>query len=151
MKMIDISGKEMSERMTIAEGRLTLRPATIESIQIGTIRKGDPFKVGEVAALLAVKRTSSLIPHCHPIPLTSISVDFRIEGEEVCCTCQVKARYSTGVEMEALVGVSLGLLTVWDMVKYLEKDSGGQYPDTVVHSIQVMEKRKEAVHGEQRP
>lgn len=145
--MIDISGKDMSERTAIAEGRLVLRPSTIQAIQKKEIRKGDPFLVGEAAALLAVKGTPSLIPHCHPIPVTSISVDFRIEGVEVYCSCKVKTTYSTGVEMEALSGVSVGLLTVWDMVKYLEKDEDGQYPVTRIHSIRVIEKRKESVIG----
>jgi cyclic pyranopterin monophosphate synthase len=130
------------DRKATAEGCLILRHTTVEAIRKRTIRKGDPFGVGEAAALLAVKSTPSLIPHCHPIPITSVSVHFRIEESKVICTCEVRARYSTGVEMEALTGVSVGLLTVWDMVKYLEKDDNGQYPEAEIRSIKVLEKRK---------
>ncbi len=147
MKMIDISGKEMVERIATAEGRLTLKPATITAIQEMNIRKGDPLKTGEIAAILAVKRTPSMIPHCHPIPITSISVNFSLDGTEVICVCSVKSIYSTGVEMEALTGVSVGLLTVWDMVKYLEKDEDGQYPSTMIHGIRVVEKFKGGADG----
>ena len=143
MGMIDISEKNDMKRKAKAQGRLILSEATMTAIKEGQIRKGDPFKIAEMAALLAVKKTPELIPHCHPIPLTSIKVDFHIEGNEIICHCCVRATYKTGVEMEALIGVSLALLTIWDTVKYLEKDENGQYPVAKIQDIQVLEKTKE--------
>ncbi|MBA3046232.1 MAG: cyclic pyranopterin monophosphate synthase MoaC [Candidatus Thermoplasmatota archaeon] len=143
MKTVDISEKAPSRRTAVAEGRLSLKEETVNAIREGKVRKGDPFKVAESAALLAVKKTPELIPHCHNLPIASISVELSIKDAEVLCTCAVKANYSTGVEMEALVGVSVALLTVWDMVKYLEKNQDGQYPGTAITGIRVLTKLKE--------
>ncbi len=143
MGMIDVSGKKIVLRTALAKGKLTLKASTVKAIKEGTIRKGDVFTVAEVAALNAVKTTYIRIPHCHPIPVASAEVHFNIEDETVICTCRVKAEYRTGVEMEALSGVTSALLTVWDMVKYLDKDANGQYPDTMIHGVRVIEKRKE--------
>lgn len=143
MGMIDISEKEVVLRTAIAEGRLTLKKETIDAIKEDRIKKGSPFKIAEAAALLGIKTTFMRIPHCHPIPLTSAKVEFSLEDEMVICKCKVKAKYKTGVEMEALNGVILALLTVWDMVKYLEKDDNGQYPVTMIHDVKIIEKRKE--------
>ena len=145
MKTVDISEKTSSRRTALAEGRLSLKEGTVRAISEGKVRKGDPFHVAESAALLAVKRTSELIPHCHQVPISSISVEFTIEGAEVVCKCEVRANYATGVEMDALTGAAIALLTVWDMVKYLEKDEHGQYPTTTVHGLRVIEKSKVAV------
>ncbi len=106
-------------------------------------KKGDPFPVAEVAGILAAKRVSELIPLCHPIPLTKVDVSFRIGEDHVEARCRVVADYKTGVEMEALTGVTVALLTLWDMVKYLEKDEEGQYPTTRITEVRVVEKRKE--------
>ncbi len=143
MGMIDVSGKDVVLRTALAEGKLTLRSTTIKEIKEGNIRKGDVFTVAEVAALTAVKTTFIRIPHCHPLPIASVEVKFSIEETTVVCTCWVKSEYKTGVEMEALSGVSSALLTVWDMVKYLEKDADGQYPVTKIHGIRVIDKQKE--------
>ena len=143
MGMIDISEKEITLRTALAEGKLSLKKETIDAIREKKIKKGDPFKVAEVAALLGVKTTFMRIPHCHPVPIVSAEVEFSLEDKMVVCKCKVKAKYKTGVEMEALNGVASALLTVWDMVKYLEKDDNGQYPTAVIHSIRVVEKRKE--------
>ncbi len=143
MGMIDVSDKKVVLRTAVAEGRLTLKKDTIKAILEGQIKKGDPFKTAEAAALHAVKTTFIQIPHCHPIPITSANVKFSIDDMAVICTCEVKAEYKTGVEMEALTGIALGLLTVWDMVKYLEKDAAGQYPSTTIHGIKVIKKIKE--------
>jgi len=143
MVMIDVSGKKIVLRTAVAEGKLSLKSKTVKAIKEGNIRKGDVFTVAEVAALTAVKTTFIRIPHCHPIPVASAEVKFSIEESTIICTCRVKAEYKTGVEMEALSGVSSALLTVWDMVKYLEKDAGGQYPDTRIHGVKVVEKRKD--------
>ena len=140
--MIDISDKQETHRTAVAEGRIILDHGTVAAIRNGEIRKGDPIRVAEVAVLLAVKRTPSLLPHCHPIPIGSIDVGFHLGDDSVTCRCTVRARYRTGVEMEALLGVSTGLLTIWDMVKYLEKDGGGQYPGTLITDIRILEKIK---------
>jgi len=83
-----------------------------------------------------------LIPHCHQIPLSTVDVTFSLEKDSVEATCLVKAKATTGVEMEALVGVSMALAVIWDMVKYLEKDEGGQYPSTRISDIRVIKKTK---------
>jgi cyclic pyranopterin phosphate synthase len=142
IRMVDISGKEMVPRSATATGRLKLKKETMEAIREGRIKKGDPLTVAEVAAIQAVKKTPDLIPLCHNIPLGSVDVKFTLGEEEVAAACTVNAVYRTGVEMEALTGVSVALLNVWDMVKYLEKDMEGQYPDAVITDIRVTEKRK---------
>jgi cyclic pyranopterin phosphate synthase len=98
-----------------------------------------------MAGMLAAKQTHLLIPHCHPIPLEGVEVSFRVEGASIVALCRVRAQARTGVEMEALVGVSMALNTIWDMVKYLEKDEQGQYPGTRITDIQVVSKIKEDV------
>lgn len=141
-KMIDISQKEASLRTARAKGEIILKPETIESIKEGRIKKGDVINTAQTAAILAVKNTPNLIPLCHPLPINSVELDFEIEVERITCECEVKAHYSTGVEIESLVGVTVALLTVWDMVKYLEKDENGQYPATRINNIEVLSKQK---------
>ena len=140
--MIDISAKKDVERIAVAEGRIKLKKETIMEIKRGNIKKGNPLVVAEIASLLAIKNTFSTIPHCHQIPITSAKVDFEIKDEEIVCRCEVKAIYKTGVEMEALHGVLIALLTIWDMVKYLEKDDKGNYPTTLIKDVRVLEKIK---------
>lgn len=142
MGMIDVSGKKIVPRTAIAEGVLELGKVTLAAIRAGNIRKGDPLKTAEIAALLAVKDTCMKIPHCHPIPLTFVSAEFHVGEGSVKCTCTASADYRTGVEMEALSGVCAALLTVWDMVKYLEKDADGQYPSTAIKDVKVVKKEK---------
>lgn len=141
-KMVDISGKEESLRIAKAKGEIKLKKDTIKSIKEGKIKKGDVISTAQTAAILAVKNTPNLIPLCHPIPLISVDVSFVIGEEVIVCECEVKANYSTGVEMESLVGVSVALLTIWDMVKYLEKDENGQYLTTSITNIKVISKQK---------
>ena len=140
--MIDVSDKKMVERVAIAEGRIRLGEKSMEAIKNGEVKKGDVFSFAESAALLAIKNTPFSIPHCHPIPIESATLEFFIDNDDIICRCTVKAHYKTGVEMEALHGVVIALLTIWDMVKYLEKDEEGQYPSTAIHDIRVVEKRK---------
>jgi cyclic pyranopterin phosphate synthase len=140
--MIDVGDKKVVPRRATAEGEIVLKRETIEEIRQGTVKKGDVLTVARTAGINAVKQTSSLIPMCHPIPLTFAGVDFDVQDEKIVCRCEVRADYKTGVEMEALVGASLALLTVWDMVKYLEKDEGGQYPLTRITNIVVTSKEK---------
>jgi cyclic pyranopterin phosphate synthase len=142
-KMVDISGKEVQLRTAKARGEINLRKGTIEAIKKGSVRKGDVFSTAQTAAILAVKNTPNLIPLCHPVPINAVDVAFDVEERTIACECVVVTRYSTGVEMESLVGVSVALLTIWDMVKYLEKDEMGQYPTTQIGNIQVISKQKE--------
>ncbi len=143
LRMIDVSKKDIVHREAEAEGRIYLKIDTIKAIKEGRVKKGDPLAAAEISCILAVKKTPELIPLCHPIPLTSIDVNFDYEESSLRVWCRVTADYKTGVEMEALTGVTTGLLTVWDMVKYLEKDERGQYPSTSISEVRVIEKRKE--------
>ena len=143
LRMIDVSKKDIVHREAEAEGRIYLKIDTIKAIKEGRVKKGNPLAAAEISCILAVKKTPELIPLCHPIPLTSIDVNFDFEESSLRIWCRVTADYKTGVEMEALAGVTVGLLTVWDMVKYLEKDERGQYPSTSISEVRVIEKRKE--------
>ena len=140
--MVDIADKESVPRTAEAVGRITLKKETIEAIKAGRVKKGDPFAVAEIACIQAVKRTPDLIPMCHQIPLSSVDAEFTLGADHVEARCRVSATYKTGVEMEALTGVSVALLNIWDMVKYMEKDEAGQYPATRITDIGVVEKRK---------
>ncbi len=141
-QMVDISAKGDVVREAIASGKIFLRPETLAAIREGTVVKGNVLATARVAATLAVKNTPNLIPMCHQIPISSISVDF-VEGSGfIEATVIVKMTGKTGVEMEALTGVSVALLTVWDMVKSAEKDAQGQYPVTRITDVRVVEKKK---------
>jgi cyclic pyranopterin phosphate synthase len=142
MGMIDITEKPVVRRMAQASGRIILSSKAVEEIRAGRIKKGDPMQVAEVAAINAAKQTHLLIPHCHQIPLDSVSIQFKINDDSVEAICTVKAQARTGVEMEAVIGVSIALNTLWDMVKYIEKDSKGQYPYTSIADIRVLTKKK---------
>jgi cyclic pyranopterin phosphate synthase len=141
-QMVDISGKADVVREATASGKIFLKEETLAAIREGKVVKGNVLATARVAATLSVKNTPSLIPMCHAIPVSAIVVDFT-EGEGfIEATVRVKSTGKTGVEMEALVGVSIALLTVWDMVKSAEKDKDGQYPVTRIEKIRVVEKRK---------
>ena len=143
MVMVDVSNKLEVPREASAEGMINLKSETIRLIRAGKIKKGDPLYTARIAGILAAKKTSSLIPLCHPLPLTSVEVRAEISGDQrVKVTAMVKTKAQTGVEMEALTAVATGLLTVWDMVKQYEKDSEGQYPSTTIESIRVIRKAK---------
>ena len=142
VQMVDISGKDDVTREAVAEGRIYLREATIREIRKGALLKGNVLATARVAAVLAVKETPRIIPLCHPIPLSGIDVDFADGEGYILATVSVRSRGPTGVEMEALTGVSAALLTVWDMVKSAEKDAAGQYPETRIDGIRVLAKRK---------
>jgi len=142
MGMVDVSEKPIIHRLAEAAGKIFLSSKTIGKIRDGQIKKGDPLQAAEIAAMNSAKQTHLLIPHCHQIPLETVRVDFKISEDAVEATCLVRAHAKTGVEMEALVGVTMALNTVWDMVKYLEKDEGGQYPSTRITDIRVLKKEK---------
>lgn len=141
-RMVDITAKDEVIREATATGRILLRPETLQAIRSGTVVKGNVLATARVAAALAVKETPRLIPMCHQIPVEGIDVDFSMEETSIQATVRVKSRGRTGVEMEALTGVSVALLTIWDMVKSAEKDTSGQYPVTGIDGIRVVEKKK---------
>lgn len=122
--MVDVSQKEETSRTAIAKGRIRVNEAVMESVLSGTMEKGDVLGVARVAGIMAAKQTSNLIPMCHPLMLTKCSVDFEMKKEErmIEATCLVKTRGQTGVEMEALTGVSVALLTIYDMCKAVDKE-----------------------------
>ncbi|MCD6275651.1 MAG: cyclic pyranopterin monophosphate synthase MoaC [Thermoplasmata archaeon] len=143
MGMVDISEKKDVLRIAKTRGTIVLKSTTVDVIKSGEVKKGDVFEAAKIAGMLAVKNTPNIIPHCHPIPIESVDFSFHMHGNRIDVECEVKAHYKTGVEMEALTGVSVALLTIWDMVKYLEKDENGQYPMTQILGIEVVEKIKE--------
>ena len=143
VRMVDVSGKDVVHRVATATGRIYLRRETVDAVREGRIRKGDPLTVAEVASIQAVKKTPDLIPLCHNVPIGSVDTSFRLGESYIEAKCRVSAIYRTGVEMEALTGVAVALLNIWDMVKYLEKDSDGQYPDAKITDVKVTEKWKE--------
>lgn len=140
--MVDISGKDIVHRRAVAEGRITLSSVALEAIRSRTVKKGDVLEVARMAAIGGVKLTPTVVPLCHPVLLTAVHVDFEVLDDGIRATCAVEADYRTGVEMEALTGVTVALLTVWDMVKYLEKDEAGQYPSTRIQDVRVLRKEK---------
>ena len=144
MAMVDVSGKAEIFREATAAGTIKLKPETVNLIKEGKIAKGDPLYTAKIAGVLAAKKTSGLVPLCHPLPLTNVEVEAKILDEStVEVSSTVKAKAQTGVEMEALVGTSVGLLTIWDMVKQYEKDANGQYPTTAIENIHVIRKFKQ--------
>jgi len=143
MSMVDVTAKPEVYREATAKGIIKLKPETIRLIKEGKIEKGDTFQAAKIAGVLAAKKTSSIIPLCHPIPLTNIEINIKIVNRsalEVEATIKTKAQ--TGVEMEALVAASTALLTIWDMTKQYEKDAEGQYPYTAIQNICVTRKVK---------
>ena len=142
MGMVDVTDKQIIKRQAEAAGKIFLLPDTIIKIEKGETKKGDPLLVAEIAAMNAAKQTCLLIPHCHQIPLDTVSVNFELAEDSIEANCLVRAQARTGVEMEALVGVTAALNTIWDMVKYLEKDGEGQYPSTRITDIRVVKKIK---------
>lgn len=145
--MVNIAGKIEEEREAVATGRLRLKKSTIDLLRGRKIEKGDPLAVAEIAAILAAKKTSELIPLCHPIPITEAKATGKIADDGVMVETVVKSRARTGAEMEALVAASTYLLTVWDMTKQYEKDKNGQYPFTVIEQIRIKRKVKKHVRG----
>lgn len=144
MGMVDIGHKEIIKRKAIASGRIYLKRETIQHIRSGQVKKGDALQIAEVAGVNAAKQTHLLIPYCHQIPLDKVEFRFDINDGYVNVSCAVKANAKTGVEMEALVGLLVALSTLLDMVKYLEKDELGQYPETRISDVRILKKEKGA-------
>lgn len=140
--IVEIGSKPIVERRATATGLLNLTQQSTEAIQNKAVKKGDVLEASTIAAIQAVKETPRIVPHCHPIPLEGCKVNWSWEGNSLRCTVQVSAHYKTGIEMEALTGVSAGLLCALDMVKSMEKNEQGQYPETSISDIVVVEKYK---------
>lgn len=141
--MVDVTAKPEVYREATAKGQIKLRAETIRLIKEGKVEKGDPLRVAKISGILAAKNTSSLIPLCHPLPLTNVELNIEVVGNSaVEVESTVKTKAQTGVEMEALVATAVALLTIWDMTKKYEKDTQGQYPHTVVQNIRVTRKVK---------
>ena len=121
--MVDVSEKEPTFRMAVAEGKISVSEEIMEAILGNKVKKGDVLGVARVAGIMAVKQTSSIIPMCHPLMISKCSVDFELNEEEntIKAICTVKVEGKTGVEMEALHGVSASLLTIYDMCKAIDK------------------------------
>ena len=121
--MVDVTDKEITSRCAIAKGKITVSLQTIQAIQQNTIKKGDVLTVAQLAGIMATKQTATLIPLCHPLALSACHVTFDIntKGSFIEATCCVKVAHQTGVEMEALMGVNLALLTIYDMCKAIDK------------------------------
>ena len=125
--MVDVAAKAATHRIAVAGGRITMRPETLALIEAGTARKGDVLGVARIAGILAAKKTSELIPLCHPLALTRVAIDFEANSADaagtpaIFCTATVETVGPTGVEMEALTAVQVALLTIYDMVKAVDR------------------------------
>jgi cyclic pyranopterin phosphate synthase len=135
-RMVDVADKPETHRVAVAAGRIRMLAATLALVQSGSAKKGDVLGVARVAAIQAAKRTSELIPLCHPVPLTSVAVDFTIDAaaNAVECRATVECTARTGVEMEALTAVQVGLLTIYDMCKAVDRGM-------TMEAIRLLEKR----------
>jgi cyclic pyranopterin phosphate synthase len=133
--MVDVAGKAVTHRVAVAEGEIRMRPATFALIASGTAKKGDVLGVARIAAIQGAKRCADLIPLCHPLALTRVAVDFELDAaaSRVVCRAQVETQGQTGVEMEALTAVQVGLLTVYDMCKAVDRGM-------VIGAVRVLEK-----------
>lgn len=144
--MVDVGGKDETHRIAVASGVIRMKPETLAIIQSGTAKKGDVLGIARIAAIMAAKKTSDLIPLCHPLALTRVKVDFdvNVEDSSVSCTAQVETFGKTGVEMEALTSVQIGLLTIYDMCKAVDRGM-------VISDIKVTQKRGGASGNWERP
>ena len=133
--MVDVSDKPLTPRIAVAEGVITMQADTLQLIQQGGHKKGDVLGIARLAAIMAAKKTSDLVPLCHPIPLSSVNIDFKCKqaAQQVHCLATVKTTGSTGVEMEALTAVQIALLTIYDMCKAVDRGMS-------MSSIQLLEK-----------
>jgi len=133
--MVDVSAKAETHRMARASGQIRMLPATLALIECGQAKKGDVLGVARIAAIQAAKRTAELIPLCHPLPITRVAIEFDIDRDAsvIRCTAQVETMGRTGVEMEALTAVQIGLLTIYDMCKAADRGM-------VMGEIRVLEK-----------
>jgi cyclic pyranopterin phosphate synthase len=136
VRMVDVGDKPDTERMAVARGQVTMQPATLALIREGAMRKGDVLVVAQIAGIMAAKRTSEIIPLCHPIPISSIQVELSLDDDRSCVSIEARAHTTgkTGVEMEALTAVSTAALTVYDMAKAVDRTMH-------IENIRLVEKR----------
>jgi cyclic pyranopterin monophosphate synthase len=134
--MVDVSAKDVTHRVARATGSIRMLRATFELVAGGQAKKGDVIGIARIAAIQGAKRTSDLVPLCHPLPITRVAVDFELDAAAslVRCTAQVETLGRTGVEMEALCAVQVGLLTVYDMCKAVDRGM-------VIGDVRLLEKR----------
>jgi cyclic pyranopterin monophosphate synthase len=135
VRMVDISGKPQSLRIAIATGNIRIKRATGKAISSNRIGKGNVFATAQIAGIQAAKRTAELIPLCHPLPVSSVAIDFEMENEAIAVTCTARLAAQTGVEMEALTGVAVALLTIYDMCKAVDKEM-------VISDVRLVKKTK---------
>jgi cyclic pyranopterin phosphate synthase len=141
-QMVDVGDKPDTARRAVARGRIELRPSTVAAVREDAVEKGDVLATARIGAIQAVKHTWETVPLCHQIPITNVETDFEIGEAAVELTVAVETTGKTGCEMEALEGVTTGLNVVWDMVKAAEKDADGDYPETGIEGVEVVEKTK---------
>src|SRR5450755_2626828 len=139
-RMVDVSAKPISAREAIAAGRIKLQPETIALIADNKIAKGNVFATARIAGIQAAKQTSKLIPLCHGLNLSHVDLDLSVGEDSVEAKCTARTPAQTGVEMEALTGVSIALLTIYDMCKAVDKEM-------VISDVRLLEKRKETMSG----
>ncbi|MET3436924.1 cyclic pyranopterin monophosphate synthase MoaC [Sphingomonas sp. 1185] len=120
-RMVDVGAKAVTSRQAVAQGRITMSAEAAAAIAAGSVQKGDVLAVARVAGIMAAKKTSDLIPLCHPLPLSKVEIELTLDAEGVTATATAATAGQTGVEMEALAAVSVTLLTVYDMAKALDK------------------------------
>lgn len=135
-RMVDVGHKPEQKRVAVATGRIVCRPETIAALRSQALPKGDALTVARIAGIQAAKSTATLIPLCHPLPLNHVGVDFTVGDTEITIRCEAATRASTGVEMEALTGVSVAALTLYDMMKSADKTMR-------IEGITVVEKTKQ--------
>jgi cyclic pyranopterin phosphate synthase len=133
-QMVDVGAKSVTQRVAVAGGRIRMSPEALAAIRNGTAKKGDVLATARIAAIMAAKKTSELIPLCHPIAISSVSVDLVLEADGVAVTATVATAGQTGVEMEALTAASVGLLTIYDMAKALDRGMR-------IEGVRLLEKR----------
>ena len=141
-QMVDVGDKPDTARRAVARGEIHLQPSTIEAIRGDEVGKGNVLATARVGAIQAVKHTWETIPMCHQIPITNVETDFAVAADTITLEVAVETTGKTGCELEALQGVTTGPDVVWDMVKAAEKDEDGQYPDTGIGDVRVIEKEK---------
>lgn len=132
-RMVDVSAKPVTTRRAVAEGRIALSPAAIAAVRDGSGPKGDVLATARIAGIMAAKRTADLIPLCHPLPLASATIDFTISDEVIIVTAETITAAQTGVEMEAMTAASIALLTIYDMIKAVDRSS-------TIHSVRLIRK-----------
>lgn len=138
-QMVDVAAKAASHRIAVAGGRIEMMPETLALIEAGTARKGDVLGIARIAAIQAAKKTSDLIPLCHPLALTRVAIEFQTAAERrpdaigIFCTASVETLGPTGVEMEALTAVQIALLTIYDMCKAVDRRMS-------IHDVRLLEK-----------